>query len=297
MSRAHSDPTEPNASPLVLGALLLNFGLFLGAGVVYFASRSQLVLAQGADSLLDMASGVILMLSVWVGRQPSDENHPYGHDRAEPIGALVTAILAGVLAFEVLRSAAGSLIAGDEALMTASVAGILGGKLVLKGLILIWIVGARRRLKSSALSALWVDTRNDLVACASSLIGFGLARSGYPLADGLLALPVALYIGKSGFDLARENLRFLMGEAPDPEVMAELRTIGAAVSGVVTIGELRAQYAGPSLHVEVEIEVRAENSATEAHDISVEVQHSLEAHELVGKVFVHVDTVDGRTHP
>ena len=282
---------------MVLTALGMNVALFIGAAAVYLSSRSQLVLAQGSDSLLDMASGVILTLSVWVGRQPSDDNHPYGHDRAEPIGALVTAILAGVLAFEVLRSATGALLAGEHALMSANVAWILGAKLGAKGALLLWIRGARRRLTSSALGALWVDTRNDLVACASSLIGFGLVRAGYPLADGLLAVPVALYIGKSGFDLARDNLRFLMGEAPEAHVIEALRSIAQEVPGVVGLGALRAQYAGPSLHVEVEIEIEADNSATEAHDISVEVQDQLEGHELVGKVFVHVDTVHGKSHP
>ena len=97
-----------NGAPrrLVAGALVVNVVLLVAAGMVYLRSHSQLVLAQGSDSLFDLAAGGILFVSAWVGSQPRDANHPYGHDRAEPLGALITAVLAGVLAFEVLRSAA-----------------------------------------------------------------------------------------------------------------------------------------------------------------------------------------------
>lgn len=293
MNHSTQDHPGEQAGRIVAATLVFNALLFVGAFVVYFSTRSQLVLAQGSDSLLDLASGTILAISVWVGKQPSDDNHPYGHDRAEPIGALITAVLAGVLAFEVMRSAVQALMSGDVATINLSVAWILGGKLGVKLVLWMIIAPAAKRSRSSALEALRIDTRNDLLACASSLIGFGLARSGYVLADGLLALPVALYIGKSGFDLARQNLRFLMGEAPDAPVIEELRVLGAGVPGVLAIGELRAQYAGPSLHVEVDIEIESVNSAIQAHDISVKVQRELEGHELVGKVFVHVDVAPG----
>jgi cation diffusion facilitator family transporter len=290
-----STPTEsPSYDPsrLVLGALVFNALIFVVAVAVFVSTRSQLVLAQGSDSLFDIGAGVILALSIQVGRKPSDSNHPYGHDRAEPIGALVAAILAGVLAFEVLRSAATALATGELASLDSSVAWILGGKLVFKFALMLLILPASRKSRSSALEALRVDTRNDLVACASSLIGYSVALAGFEQADAILAIPVAFYIGKNGFDLARENLRFLMGEAPDAEVLVQLRELGGAIPGVIALGELTAQYVGPHLHVEVDIEIGSIRSASEAHDISVLVQRAIESHELVGKVFVHVDVVD-----
>ena len=82
----------------------------------------------------------------------------------------------------------------------------------------------KRGRSSSALTAIRVDTRNDVLACASSLIGYALARGGMIWADAALAIPVGLYIGYSGLSLARENLRYLMGEAPTADVLEEIRT-------------------------------------------------------------------------
>jgi len=285
----HSAP-KIQAQRLVRGALLLNLLLLVAAVVVYLGTRSQLVLAQGSDSLLDIGAGAILALSAWVGSRPGDENHPFGHGRAEPIGALVTAVLAGVLAFEVLRSAIGSLLLGEVARMDGWVAAVLGGKFALK--LGLWglLQRARARHKSPVLHALIVDTRNDLVACSSSLVGFALARSGHDWADGALALPVALFIGYAGLGLARENLRYLMGEAPDDRVLEELRQRAEAVPGVLAVGRLRAQYAGPTLQVDACIVVPSGGLVEEAHTVSVAVQRALEEDERVELAFVHIDT-------
>jgi cation diffusion facilitator family transporter len=297
MAETTEVPINGGARRLVGGALALNTGLSVAAVAVYFATRSQLVLAQGSDSLLDIATGVVLALSAWVGSQPRDENHPFGHDRAEPLGALITAIFAGVLAFEVLRSALGALWAGDVARMDGYVAAVLGSKFALKAGLFLLLVRRSSKARSSALDALRVDTRNDLVACASSLLGFALARAGFAWADGALAVPVAFYIGASGFELARDNIRYLMGEAPAAEVVVELRALAEGVPGVLQLGRLRAQHVGQLLHVEVEIVVGTRLSVTGGHDIAVDVQRRLEEHPLVALAFVHVDTDDGIDHP
>ena len=70
---------------LIRLALRVNAVLFVSALVVFLRSDSQLVLAQGADSLFDVFAGIILTISVSVGLKPSDEDHPFGHQRAEPI--------------------------------------------------------------------------------------------------------------------------------------------------------------------------------------------------------------------
>ena len=274
---------------LVGATLALNLALFGAAFVVYGLSGSRLVLAQSIDSLNDLVAGFVLTWSARVGARPEDENHPFGHDRAEPIGALVLAVLTGVFAFLVLRSALTGLWTGDHPRLSGLVAGVLGVKLCAK---LVWwrrLAARRADLSSSALDATIVDTRNDVLACASSLCGYGLSRGGWLAADAFLALPVALYIGWSGFQLARENVDYLMGAAPTPDILAELRERAAGVPRVLDVGALRCQYQGRALSVLCEIVVSQEQTVGGGHDIAVAVQHALEDHPLVARAFVHVD--------
>ena len=77
---------------------------------LYLHSDSQLVLAQAADSAIDVVTAIVLGFAVRVALRPADEGHPHGHRAAEPIAALVLAVLAGVTGVEVLRTAIDALV-------------------------------------------------------------------------------------------------------------------------------------------------------------------------------------------
>ncbi len=286
---------------VVASTLLLNAALCVAHFAVWFAGGSQLVLAQGADSLMDLAVGTVLLVSVRVAARPRDEDHPFGHERAEPIGALVTAVLAFVLAIEVARSAVGALVAREAPRLDDAAIGVMGTKLVVK---LGWLLLLLRRrgpvgdaaavADGQAMVATRLDTMNDVLTCGSSLLGAWLVRAGHPSIDGWFALPVAAYIAKNGFGLARESLRYLMGEAPAAAVTERLRAAAAGVDGVVAVRRLRAHFVGQRLHVEVTVLIAAGSSAKQGHDLALDVQSALERDPQVGEVFVHLDTGEGR---
>jgi cation diffusion facilitator family transporter len=278
---------------VVATTLALNVALCAAHLVVGWLSGSQIVLAQAADSLFDIAVGVVLVVTVRVAAQPSDENHPFGHQRAEPIGALVTAALAAVLAVEVARSAVAALLVDAAPRIDATVVGVLAAKFASK-LVLLLVLLRRRAAASQAVDATRIDTWNDVLTSGSSLLGIALVVAGWVRADALLALPIAASIGRNGWGLARESLRYLMGEAPPAEVRAELRAKAAAVRGVKSVPLLRAHYVGSVLHVQVNLLVAAGSSSAESHDIGVDVQRALEADPRVGEAFVHIDTGEGK---
>lgn len=278
---------------VVAATFALNAALCVAHFAVYFSTGSQMVLAQGADSLMDLAIGVVLLVSVRVAVLPRDSNHPYGHQRAEPIGALVAAVLALVLAIEVARSAVGALVERREATLDAAAVAVLGAKFAVK---VAWLLVVLRRAREAgqAVAATRLDTLNDVVTCASSLFGAWLVRAGWPAVDGWFALPVAAYVARNGIGLARESLRYLMGEAPAADVVERLRAAAAAVAGVLSVPKLRAHFVGQTLHVEATVLISAAASAVQGHDIALDVQGALERDPLVGEVFVHIDTGEGK---
>ena len=282
-----------NSARVVAATFALNAALCVAHFAVYFSTGSQMVLAQGADSLMDLAIGVVLLVSVRVSARPRDLDHPFGHQRAEPIGALVAAVLALVLAIEVARSAVGALVERHEATLDASALAVLGAKFAVKVAWLLVVLG-RSRGTGQAVAATKLDTVNDVVTCASSLFGAWLVRRGWPAVDGWFALPVAAYVAKNGIGLARESLRYLMGEAPPADVIERLRAAAAAVAGVLAIPKLRAHFVGQTLHLEVTVLIPAGASAVQGHDIALDVQGALEKDPLVGEVFVHIDTGEGK---
>src|SRR5690606_17920865 len=115
---------------------------------------------------------------------------------------------------------------------------------------------------SPALRALHVDARNDTLVGLLAVLGFFLARNGGGHWDAWLALPVAAWVGWSGIDLARENVRLLMGEAPPPKRQKELLLVAHNVPGVRDAYGLLARHHGieldVSLHVAVDPSIRVE---------------------------------------
>ncbi|HXS19004.1 MAG TPA: cation transporter, partial [Polyangiaceae bacterium] len=92
----------------LVGSGFLSVAL-LGA---YISYHSQLALAQFADSLLDVMTASVLAWTVRLSAKPEDKDHHFGHKRAQPLGALVTAVLTGVLAAEVVQHAVTALMDG-----------------------------------------------------------------------------------------------------------------------------------------------------------------------------------------
>ncbi len=278
---------------LVATTFALNAALCVAHFAVYFSTGSQMVLAQGADSLMDLAIGVVLLVSVRVSARPRDSDHPFGHQRAEPIGALIAAVLALVLAIEVVRSAIGALVEQRHPTLDDAAVAVLGAKCAVK---VAWLLAVLRhtRAQGQAIDATKLDTLNDVVTCTSSLFGAWLVRRGWPEVDGWFALPVAAYVARNGIGLARGSLRYLMGEAPADDVVERLRAAAAAVEGVLAIPKLRAHFVGQTLHLEVTVLIAAGATAAQGHDIALDVQEALEKDPLVGEVFVHIDTGEGK---
>lgn len=286
MMSAKPDEVAPR---LAFGGGVLSAALLGLLVVVYLRTESSLAFAQAADSLSDIFTAVALFVSMRVAAAPPDESHPIGHQKAEPVAALVAAVMAGVLAFEVLRGAAVALIDGSEPLMTYSLLGVFTLKVVLKAALAALSARGQHRRPSPALRALYVDARNDVAVGLLAVGGFFAARWGASAWDAWLAIPVGLYVGWSGFDLARENIRLLMGEAPPEERRRALEEIAQSVDGVESVHGLVARFHGVDLDVLIHVVVDPELSLRLAHDIGHAVEARLFEEGDVCHAVAHVD--------
>lgn len=269
----------------------LNIALLVAGIAVYVRTKSQLVLVQTTDSLLDVGANAILAYSARFGRRPADVRHQYGHQRAEPLGALVVAVVTCVLAVEVLASAILDLVTAAHPDPDISIAAVLGSKAFLK-VALIAAVLRLTNLKPSSdvgLNALFVDTRNDVVVCIFSLGGYALVVAGHGWVDGFLAILVAIYVAFNGYRLAVENLMYLVGGAPPDEIVDEIRRAASTVTGVERVGHIKAQYLGTELQAEVRIFVCPNLSVEETIVISEAVRRSLVHGGKVQMVSIYVD--------
>lgn len=282
-------PERPTGAGLVTASVIASALLAVGLAIVARASGSQLVLAQAADSTSDALAGAMLALAARTSGRDPDPAHPRGHRAAEPIAALVVAVLAGVLSAEVARSAIETLASGERAVLGGPAIAGLAIKMGLKTLV---VVLARRidpRRTSPVLDALRVDAQNDVLVGLVSVVGLLLASRSIPALDGVLALGVAAYVAYSGVRLARDNVVLLMGASAPSERVSELREKARAVPGVRAIERLIATFHGAVLHVEVDVGLDPELSLAEAHRIAHAVEAAMLAESDVERAVIHVE--------
>ncbi len=243
--------------------------------IVGYWTGSLSLIADGFDSAFDTATNVIGLVGIRFAARPADKDHPYGHRKAETMTALIIAALLFLTTWELIQSAVERL--RDPALIQAKVTFWSFGALlvsVVVHLIVVWYeLRAGRRLQSDVLIADALHTRADIFLSLSVAGGLIAVSLGYPIADPILALFIALLIAKIGIDIIRENSPTLMDEIAMPADQVE--QIARSVPGVISCHRVRSRGHRSAVYVDLHIQVEPAMSTGQAHAIAHELQHRL----------------------
>jgi cation diffusion facilitator family transporter len=257
-------------------------------------SDSLTIFSETLNSLSDVASSAVIVLCVrWAWQRP-DEDHPFGHRRAEPLAGLVVAILTGILGFEVCRTAIVSLWEGrlPERIGPFPMVALCV-TLVVKSWLAVRFRRLGQQIGSPALRATAVDCRNDVLISLQGLAAVALAAYRVPLLDTLAALVVGVYILYSAHRIGMENVDYLMGRAPDAELLGRIRAAAEGVPGVQAVRSIRAHYVGTLVHVEFTAAVDGALPTINSHDVAEATRAAVEALDAVDRAFVHIAPARG----
>ena len=268
-----------------------NIFLFVIKSIVGFMFNSLALISDALNSFTDIVASVVVYISVKVGSKRADKEHPFGHDRAEPIAGLIVAIFMGIVGFEVINAAFSRFLSGEEMMKGFLPVVVLVITMAVKSGMYFYTIGIGRKLKSPAILASAADHRNDILISISALIGVGGANLGYGFLDPAVAIIIGLWIIKVGFDIGTKNVKFLVGEAPDKELMKKIKKEAFSVKSVKGVHDVRAHYVGVMVQVEAHVAVDNKISIKKAHAIGDKVKEKLLGLEEVEQVFVHIDPV------
>jgi cation diffusion facilitator family transporter len=280
-------------SPAVRATLLAILGLNAVVVIVKVAigirTGALAVLGAALESGLDMLNNVMGLLLVSLAARAPDDDHPYGHDKFETLGALGIVGFLSISCFELLREGVHQLLqqsppnppeAKEVWLLAATV------------LINIGVVYHERRrgreLNSAFLLADASHTLTDIYVTGLAVASLLLARIGYGRLDAVLAIVVALLIARTGYQILRETVPILVDQrGADAE---ELRAHIASIAGVEEVRAVRSRLtASGTLFAEVTIGVSADTSVAEAHQLADAVEDKIENAYGAAEVTVHVE--------
>ncbi len=279
---------------IVVGAVanLVLAALKIAAGIV---GRSTAMVADGIHSLSDLLTDGVVLFAHKIGQLPADENHPYGHGRAETLGAtLVGAVI--MVAGLGLGYGSWEIISTDTfrtPTWPALAAAVIS--IAVKEILFRYTRTAGETIKSPSLVANAWHHRSDAFSSIAALVGIGGAMAGYPIMDPAAAIVVAVMILKVGYNIAFRGLSDLMDTALSEEENRRIETMINGMPGVVQTHNLRTRRIGGEVLMDVHILVDPEVSVTEGHHIAEKVRRELiRAMDNVQDILVHVDTEDDR---
>jgi cation diffusion facilitator family transporter len=259
-------------------------------------SHSLGLLAEALHSGTDLVAALLTFLAVRVAGRPADRDHPYGHGKAEHLAALGEAGFLVLVSLLISVQSLTRLIGGDHGNVRATwyALVVLGVVIVIDvSRTLVSLRGARR-YGSAALASNALHFASDLLGSIAVLAGLLLTRAGYPQADAVAALFVAVLVVIAAIRLMRQNVNVLMDRAP---AWAEERARKAIADAepMIALRRLRVREAGGRQFVEAVVGVRADAAMGQGHAVADSVEDAVREALPGSDVVVHVEPDEDTT--
>lgn len=284
---APSNPARVRRAALIsLGVTLV---LVAAKGATAVATGSLAVLSEAANSALDVGTTLITLIAVRIAARPPDQDHHWGHGKAENLAALLQTAVLVSLATYIAAQAMLRLRSGEVAVDAAWYAfAVMIGAMIVDTFRTVILRRIARQERSPALEADALNYRADLLTSAAVLIGLLLVRAGYPSVDAVTSLFIAAYVAWMSIRLGKTSIDSLMDRAPAGST-ARIEQIASGVPGVEEVRRVRVRYVGGEPQTDVVIAISRRVPLEQAHDVTEEVERVIAELEPGADVVVHVE--------
>lgn len=274
-------------------ALAVALTLALAKAIAWWLSGSVSLLAGLTDSLLDGAASFLNLLAVNYALRPADDDHRYGHGKAEALAALGQSLLIGLSAVLVGVQAVKQLQSPEPISAQALGIGVMLGSIALTFALLLVQNHVVKRTGSTAIRADSLHYRSDLLLNSGILLALVFSQLGFVRADGLFGLAIGVYIFWSAYSIVREAVSILMDQEPDPAISQQVQDLALAVPDVLAVEDVRSRLSGSHYFVQLNILLPQQMSLKQAHDRCEWVEQAIRQKLARCEVMVHAEPFAG----
>jgi cation diffusion facilitator family transporter len=272
---------------LLTNACLVFVKLF--AGII---GHSNALIADAVESSADIFSSLIVWMGLSIAGRPPDEDHPYGHGKAEPLAAAVVSLMllgaAVAIAIIAIRD-----IRTPHHLPSPFTLFVAAGVIIVKEILYRRVSRVSREVGGTAIQADAWHHRSDAISSLAAFIGISIALwrgPGWEAADDWAALVAALVVAVNGVRTLRPAIAGLMDEAPDRSVKERVLQAASDADGVRSVETLNVRGSGLGFYVDVHVKADPTLSLEAAHEIAARVKYAiLGAVPSVVGVLVHME--------
>lgn len=278
---------------------IIKVGFWINAVLMVFKlaaghwGRSDAVFADGIESACDFVAIFSTMVALRLGRKPFDNQHPYGHGRAESLSALLISLVIVATGGWILVESVHAIIDRDfkSPGMIAVVAAFF--TILIKEWLYRFTQKTGAKLASPALLAIAKDHRKDAITSISTLVGVLGAFFGIGIMDPLAAGLTSFFILHLGYQTFRDAAHDLMDGNVPPDFIAEVTRLAESVGQVDHVHDIRGRRSGQYMIIDLKLEMDPAMTVKESHDVATQVKKLIfEGFPNVGDVMIHINPHD-----
>ena len=277
--------------------------LILGKLIAWLMTDSSSLLASLTDSFMDVSASIINLLAIRYALAPADEEHRFGHGKAESLAGLIQSAFISGSALLLMMHGISSMLNQVPVVRLEAGIWVSAGSILLTLLLVSFQSLVIRKTNSVAIKADMLHYRSDLLLNAGVLLALVLAGQGWHWADGLFAILIGLFLVWGAAHIGYESVQALLDRQLPEEEQARIMALCCAVEGVHGVHDLRTRQSGPTRFVQLHLELDDQLPLVQAHQIADEaelaVRQSFERMEVIihmGPISVLTKEQQG-THP
>ncbi|WMJ85972.1 cation diffusion facilitator family transporter [Anaerocolumna sp. MB42-C2] len=272
--------------------IICNIILFGTKLVIGLIINSISVMADAFNNLSDAASSIIGLVGVKLAERPADKEHPFGHGRFEYITAFAVSFLILQVGFSCFKSAFTKILHPEEVGFNLLLVGILCISVLIKLWLSLLNRSLGKKINSNVMKATATDALGDVMITTTTIVSVIIGKlTGFKV-DGWMGVIVSVFVILAGFNIARETLEPLLGEAVDREVYEAITKKVEGYEGIIGSHDLIVHNYGPShtmatIHAEVPNDVNLE----EAHETIDRIERDI-LREMGIFLVIHMDPIE-----
>ncbi len=256
----------------IIGNTVL-FGVKYWAGIV---TGSLALIADAWHTLSDTVSSVIVLIAGKVSRKPADDDHPFGHGRAEHIAAIIIGVLLAIVAFDFIVGAIEKFSTKEKTVFGTIAWVVTIVSILAKEAMAQYAFWAAKKTNSSILKADAWHHRSDALSSIVILIGLTVGNYFW-WTDAVLSFIVALMIGYTSYEILSKEITSLLGESPDEELLLSIReTAQKACDQPIHLHHIHIHNYGQHSEMSCHIKLPPKMQLEDAHDICTKIETAIE---------------------
>lgn len=274
---------------VAISGILGNIFLLVIKLIIGFLTNSQAMIADGLNSAGDVFSSTITFIGNKISSTPKDDEHPYGHGKAEYIFSMIISFSLFFVSYTIFKMSIDSLINKQKFTYSPWLIYIALTAIAIKLALFIYSINVGRKYNSLLSIANAQDHRNDILLSSLTLLSVILGNYNIYFVDSIVGILISLWIAYTGVSIFTQSYSVLMDTNIDVQIKKEMEKRIKDIKGLDHIDNINSKPIGLNFILIVKISVDANMTVYEGHSISAQIKESLMEFDHIEDVVVHVN--------